>query len=47
MPQLATMTTGKMLDSLRAGRPIERCAGRANFAGRPTTDQPGDTHGRR
>mgnify|MGYP001791546477 CR=1 FL=1 len=46
MPQLATITMGTMLDSLRAGRPIESCADRATLAGRPTTDQPGDTHGR-
>jgi hypothetical protein len=46
MPQFATITTGTALDSLRAGRPIESRADRAKLAGRPTTDQPGDTHGR-
>jgi len=45
MPLFATVM-GTMLDPLRAGRPIERCADRAEGAGRPTTDQPGDTHGR-
>ena len=46
MPQLATTTTGTVLGSLRAGRPIEGCADRAKLTGRPTADQPGDTHGR-
>ena len=46
MPPLATITMGTMLDSLRSGLPIESCSDRAKFAGQPTTNQLGDTHGR-
>ena len=46
MPQLATTITGTMQDPLRAGRPVESWSDRAKFAGQPTTNTPGDPHGR-